>query len=373
MTRLIHFFRCSQKSVNSMGAFRSYGNLFLPLACMFILAGGCKNSDENIPDVSNIKVSLQTSRFDKDLYAIDTNHIAEGLQQLAAKYPDFLNYYLDTVMAYGIHGNYSDTTQGVRDGLKVFLTYKDFKGLEDTIQKYYPDSKETDKMLTEGFRFMKYYFPDFHEPRIMYVNMGLSNWASFPIDNTTLCIGLDMFLGDQFPYYKSIGVQDYMAPHIRRSYMPVSVFATIYKTMHPFVDNERTLLDLMIQRGKEQYFLHKILPRIPDSVLFAFTQLQLDWCNKNESVIYNFFIHQKLLYNKDANSIIPYVKDGPFAKDLEPASNPVKVTPGNIGTWAGYRIVCAYMNGHPKVTLAELLSQDTDPAKFLEEARYKPK
>lgn len=368
-----HLFRSRQSStyIKTVSRFTRY---FIALVLTGISFGGCKNSNENIPDVSNIKVSLQTSRFDQDLYAIDTNHVAEGLKKLYTKYPDFLNYYLDTIMAYGIHGNYSDTTQGVREGLRVFLTYKDFTGLQDTINKYYPDSKETDKALTDGFRFMKYYFPNFQEPRIFYVNMGLSNWASFPVDNGTLCIGLDMFLGDQFPYYKSVGVFDYMAPHVRKTYLPVSVFATIYKTSHPFQENDRTLLDMMIQRGKEQYFLHKILPHTPDTVLFGFTNVQLNWCEKNEALIYNFFIQRNLLYNKEALSVQPYIKDGPFAKDLEPPSDQVKVTPGNIGTWLGYKIVCAYMAQHPKMTLAELVDQpQTDPAKFLEEARYKPR
>ena len=345
---------------------------------MFIVLFGislssCHSADEHIPDVSAIKVELHTARFDKDLYALDTNNLGAGLQKLHAQYPDFLDYYLDTVMAYGIRGNFNDTVQGVREGLRVFLTFRDFKGLEDTIKKYYPDSKETDAMLTDGFKFLKYYFPDFNIPRIYYVNMGLSNWPCFPVDNRTLCIGLDMFLGEQFPHYKSVGVPEYMFSHMRKAYMPVSVFATIYKSIHPFTDENRTLLDLMSQRGKEQYYLHHILPHAPDSLLFGFTALQLEWCRVNEAGIYNFFIRQNLLYSKEPQAIIPYVKDGPFAKDLEPPSDKVKSSPGNIGAWLGYKIVLSYMEQHPKTTLRELLDLQTEPAKFLEEARYKPK
>ncbi len=135
---------------------RNAFSIFIPL---FMLFTGCGNTGEKIPGVSNIRVSLQTFRFDKDLYAIDTNHIGEGLQKLLVKYPDFLNYYLDTVMAYGLNGNYADSSKGIREGLKPFLTFKDFRGLEDAIIQQYPDSKETDAALTGAFRFMKYYFP----------------------------------------------------------------------------------------------------------------------------------------------------------------------------------------------------------------------
>ncbi len=178
-------------------AIRRYIYSCVPVLLIAVLTtlSGCGGSTEKIPDVSNVKVTLQTWRFDKDLYSIDTNHLADGLKKLAAIYPDFINYYLDTIREYGIHGNYNDTVKGIREDLRIDLTYKDFRGLEDTIMKCYPDSRETDEILTRGFRFMKYYFPDYTVPRIIYVNMGLSKWPTFPIDSTTYRIGLDMFLG----------------------------------------------------------------------------------------------------------------------------------------------------------------------------------
>ena len=346
--------------------------LLIAILPLFLL-GSCGNPAEVIPDVSNIKVSLDTRRFDQDLYAIDTNHIGEGLQKLSAKYPDFLNYFLDTTMAYGINGNYNDTAKGIREGLKPFLSYKDFVDLEDSINKHYPDTKEVDAMLTDGFRYMKYYLPDYRLPKIIYLNMGLSKWPSFPLDQSTLCIGLDMVLGPQFPYYHSIGVPEYMGAHLRRSYIPVSLFGVVYQSLFPFNTDDKTFLDLLIQHGKEQYFLHKVLPHTPDSVLFGFTETQVKWCGANEGLVYNFFIHENLLYNKDIHSIHPYLSDGPFAKGLEDVTDKVKASPGNVGAWMGYKIVCAYMAQHPKTTLAELLMQPIDAPRFLDEARYKPK
>ncbi len=339
----------------------------------FLALYGCNGGGEHAPDVSNVKLSLQTTRFDLDLYAIDTNHIGEGLTKLHSKYPDFLNYFLDTVMAYGIHGNYNDTIQGIREGLKPFLVYRDFKNLEDSIKEHYPNTKATDEQLVSGFKLMKYYFPAYKAPKIIYLNMGLSNWPSFPVDSNTFCIGLDMFLGDYFVYYKSIGVPDYMRTHCRESYIPVSTFSSIYKEMHPFKSDERTLLDMMVQRGKEQYFLHKILAGTPDTVLFGFSQRQIDWCNTNEALIYNFFIHQNLLYSKEAHSVMPYVTDGPFARGLEAVTDQQKTTPGNIGTWLGYKIISAYMAQHSQETLAGLVNNEIDPARLFGEAKYKPK
>ncbi|MBX7203727.1 MAG: hypothetical protein K1X77_11705 [Bacteroidia bacterium] len=343
------------------------------IAALLLILNSCSNNPENIPDVSKIEVSLQTHRFDLDLYAIDTNHIAEGLQKLSAKYPDFLNYYLDTVREYNIHGNFNDTVKGIREDVRLDLTFKDFVNLEDTIKKYYPDNKDIDDKLTAGFKFIKYYFPEAVVPRIIYLNMGLSKWPTFPVDQNTLCIGLDMFLGEQYPHYKAIGLPEYMLSHSRRSYIPVSLFSTYYRMSHPFMPDDKTLLDLMLQRGREQFFLHKILPHEPDSVLFGFTQTQINWCAENEALIYNFFIRQNYLYDKTPQTIMPYVHEGPFARGLEAADDVVKVSPGNVGSWLGYRIVASYMQQYPKTTLSELLNGHHDPARFLDSAKYKPR
>lgn len=337
-----------------------------------VITTGC-GSQNSAPDVSKINVDLKTYRFDVDLYSIDTNHIADGLKKLEAKYPDFLDYYLDTIREYNIRRNFTDTVGGIREGLKTDLTFRDFVHLEDTIKLTYPDTKATDAALLSGFRYMKYYYPSYTVPRIYYLNMGLSMWPTFPRDTSTLCIGLDMFLGDGFPHYASFpNMPGYLASHRRKHYIPVSLFSTIYKMAHPWHTDDKTLLELMIERGKEQYFLHRILPGEPDSVLFGFTQSQLKWCAANEGLIYNFFIQQNLLYNKEAHNVIPFVNDGPFAHGLDDGSNPSVHTPGNIGTWMGYRIVSSWMEQNPKTSLAELTNTKHDPARFLDAAKYRP-
>jgi hypothetical protein len=357
--------------VNNIASIRrritaTYGRLMLAFSVLLVVASSCNNS-ENIPDVSNIKVSLQTRRLDLDLARIDTNHIAAGMQQLYKKYPDFLNFYLDTLMGFKIYGNYSDTAQGIQQGLKMFLTYKDYRGLFDTVAKHFPDTKDIEANLTQGFQFLKYYFPNYQVPKIIYLTSGLGNWGAFTYESSTIGIGLDMFLGDKYPYYRSVGIPDYMNTHMRPSYIPVAVFSTIYEDTHPLQMDERTLLDMMIQRGKEQYFLHKVLPHTADSSLFGFTQAQVDWCKGNDEQMYNFFSTNNLFYNKAKDEVMRYVTDGPFATGMPSQS------PANVGSWIGYEIVKSYMQQHPKTSLPELLAKEMDPQLFLEQSKYKPR
>ena len=355
-----------------MQVIRSRWSIFFTVA-MFILAG-CGSHEQKKVDISGIKVALKSSRFDLDIYALDTNHIGTGLQEMKKIYPDFLDYFFDTLMPYGLHGNYSDTAVAVKQGIREYLTYHDFVHLQDTIRKYFPDTKETDAEIEKGFRYLKYYYPTSTAPKIVYVNHILLKTPAVIFRDTGLvCICLDMFLGPQFPYYASVGIPDYLGTHLRKNYIPVALFKTYYEITYPFKADDRPLLDLMIQRGKEQYFLHKILPETPDSVLFGFTDNQVNWCGRNEELLYNFFIQQYLLYNKNEKNIIPYVFDGPFAQGIGSPTDPGKPTPGNIGTWTGYKIVLSYMERYPKTTLQELLNSRSDPSRFLDSARYKPK
>src|SRR5690606_36160204 len=119
--------------------FPKWGNgLVIILLAGLITFTGCTGGNE--PDVSDIKVSLTSKRLDRDLAAIDTNQVAAGLQQLQDKYPGFLNFYLDTLMGFGVNGNFSDSNEAIALGVRSFLTHKDYRGLFDTVAKHYPDT-----------------------------------------------------------------------------------------------------------------------------------------------------------------------------------------------------------------------------------------
>ncbi len=335
------------------------------VALVTLLLNSC-NTGERQPDVSGIKINLQTQRLDIDMAAIDTNNIAAGLKQLSARYPDFLDFYLDTLMGFEIKGNYTDTAPGIKMGLRVFLTYKDYSGLFDTVKEHFPDTKNIDEQLIKGFQYMKYYFPNYHQPKVIYLITGLKNWGAFTFGDSTLAIGLDMFLGKGYPFYRSVGLPDYMDKHLSPEYIPVAAFSSIYTDMHPFSGAGITLLDMMIQKGKQQYFLQKVLPFVPDTTQFGYSKKQLDWCENNEAVIYNFFIRENLLYATELQRVARYINDGPNSTGM-PAESP-----GNIGSWLGMRIVMAYMQQHPDTKMEDLFKQ-TDAQKFLTESKYKPK
>ncbi|WP_276134938.1 hypothetical protein [Polluticoccus soli] len=340
----------------------------LSTALLLSLVGltGCGGDEEKAPDVSDVKVDLKTYRFDKDLAAIDTNNVGGSLAQLQQKYPQFLNFYLDTLMGFGILGNYSNDNPAVSTVFRPYLLHKDYRGLFDTVAKHYPDTKEIDEQLTKGFKYLKHYLPSTKEPKVMYMITWLGNWAAITYEDM-LGIGLDMFLGPQYPYYKSRNIPDYMTAKMTKEYIPVAVFRAIYQDKAPFKMEGANMLDMMIQRGKELYFLGKVLPFLPEHLRLAYTSEQLEWCKQNEGQVYNFFVQENLLYDNNWQKILRYVNDGPSSAGMAPES------PGNTGSWIGLQIVKAYMAQHSDMTLEQLMKERKDAQRFLQESRYKPK
>lgn len=121
---------------------------------------------------------------------------------------------------------------------------------------------------------------------------------------------------------------------------------------------------MMIERGKEIYFLEKTLPFVADSLYFGFTDAQLKWCNENEAKIYGYFQQHELLFEKQLQKVLRYVTDGPFATGMPPES------PGNVGTFIGYKIVKNFAENN-NVTLNEVLLTK-DAQYILSKAKYKP-
>jgi hypothetical protein len=350
--------------------FRTPAKVIQLLSTVLLLSlvglAGCGDGEEKAPDVSGVKIDLKTYRFDQDLAAIDTNNVGGALTQLHQKYPDFLNFYLDTLMGFGILGNYSNDNPALSQAFRPYLLHKDYRGLFDTVNKHYPDTKDIDEQLTKGFKYLKHYIPTTPEPKVVYMITWLGNWAAITYENI-LGIGLDMFLGPQYPYYKSRNIPDYMGNKLTKEYIPVAVFRAIYQDKAPFIMENRNLLDMMIQRGKELYFLAKVLPFVPEHVRLAYTPGQQEWCQQNEGQIYNFFVQQNLLYDNNWQKILRYVNDGPTSAGMAAES------PGNTGSWLGLQIVKAYMSNYTEMSLEQLMKEQKDPQRFLQESRYKPK
>lgn len=344
------------------------GIFSIGLLLMLIQMLSCNNQNAAI-DTSNIKIETKYYTFYKDFTKLDTHKLKDNLVQLKSKYPDFLDFYLDTLVGLNVNHSYDAQTQEVFDenniGLKSFLSYIDYRKLFDTVNIVFPNTSQIDEQLNNLFKRIKYYDSSFYIPQnVFYFVSGLNKFTAVIQNDSNFGIGIDMFLGKGFQPYHSIGIPEYALIKFSAENIPIWAASAIYGDKYPFSNEDKTLLDLMIEKGKELYFIEKTLPKLPENLKFGFKEDQLTWAKANEAQIYNFFLQNNLVYEKNHQKIMRYVIDEPTTPGF-PADSP-----GNLGSFIGLRIVQEYAK-NTKQSLKEILSE-TDAQKILKKANYKP-
>ena len=135
--------------------------------------------------------------------------------------------------------------------------------------------------------------------------------------------------------------------------------------MFPDQTKTRTLIEMMVDKGKRIYLLDKLLPDLSDTLKIGYTPQQLAGAIKNEGLIWNMFAENNLLYETDYQKIKSFVGEGPKTPELGDDS------PGYISLFTGWRIVQKFMENNPATTLDQLMKMDN--RKLFEMSKYKPK
>jgi len=345
----------------------------LPFFLMLLTAISCSNK-KNIPDVSNIKIDVKVYRFEQDFFAIDTNHIAESLQQLQRKYHGFTLDYINNILGLDISGVMNGNSEQA-GAIKTFL--KDYRPLKDSSDKVFGDFNKETKEIKEGLQFLKYYFPNYQIPANIITFIGPIDaffQTSFGtegdiITKDGLGIGLHLHLGSNFSFYKSQQGMEQYPEYISKTFTPeyiaVNCMKNIIDDMYTDKSIGRPLIEQMVEKGKRLYLLDKLLPNTPDYIKMCYTEMQMKNAYNNEAVIWNFFLSNELLNNTEQNIIKNYIGESPKTQELG------EDAPGNIGSFAGWQIVKKYMSKNPEITLDKLMH--TDAREIYTVSKYKPR
>lgn len=339
------------------------------LASFLLLALiACNNSKEK-PNTDNIIIDLELKRFDKDFFAIDTLNIEASLSALKKDYPIFLNDYLERII--GI----DQSDSNYKDMVKLFI--HDYKPIKDSISKIEKGIEEAFKENQEALKLVKYYFPSYNLPTQFITFIGpMDAFANTStgghgeiITDYAICSGLQLHLGAESSFYQSeIGRQLYPAYVSRRfntDHISINCMKNIIDDIFPPRYFDMSLLDIMIDQGKRMYLLDLFMPDVKPELKLGYTKEQFKGAVDNEAIIWNFFIENNLLFEKDQIKMRSFIGDGPNTQELGEGS------PGFISLFVGKQIVSKYMSLHPETTMNELFSLKA--ADLLSTSKYKPK
>lgn len=328
-----------------------------PLLVVCFLIASCKSHK---PDVSGITVNVNVERFEQELFAIDSSNRDQAIQQMTGKYGEFFYFYFN-----GYEWNMqSESDASWKDSVVAYVQDPFLTALYDSVQERFHDVTSFQADFEASLKYYRFYFPDVIIPDV-YTVINSPGHGAFTYGDSSLCIALEDYMSPQFSFYQYLDIPNYLLRRFTPQYLVPNALQVMITKSFPFNSTQSKLLDAMLYNGKVIYFKSQFMPGAHDSVTTGFSEADLAWCAANEKEVWKFFVTRDLIYSADPLEYLKYVNDGPTTSGMPPES------PGNVGSWVGWRIVASYMKEHPEISLKQLMD-DKDAQKILTESKYKP-
>jgi hypothetical protein len=339
-------------------------------ALVTLALASCSGTD-NAPDVSNIKTDVTIHRFDKDFFSVDTTQLQPALQQLENKYPAFLPLYFKFFAPVREIAE----QQNLSFGEALLLYYRFITPLYQAVAKEYGNLDEVEKGLENNLRYVKHYFPAFQTPVVLTSVESLNPENPNEIYGTTyyqdtLIISLQMFLGRNFEAYDPTQYPDYLRRRFEPEFIVPNSIRAIVGEIYRDTSQTFSLVEQMIEKGKQWWLQKKFLPHTHDSLITGYNTAQSKWVEAEEGNIWGYINQNENLFSIEQAAIQSYIGEAPFTQTL-PHDNNGGGAPGNIGPWIGWRIIKSFEEKNEKLSVEQILR--TPAKRIFDGAKYKPK
>jgi Predicted Zn-dependent protease (DUF2268). len=293
-------------------------------------------------------------RFDQEIYELIEKDDSLLFREIAEHYPEMFETF-----GKGVLNMQSIDMPGFLERLVNYFSEPTLLSLyKDALEKY-SDIREIERQLGDGFAFVQANFPAISIPAAYMHVSGLNQ--NVLAGEKVLSVSMDKYMGKDYPIYEAF-FYAYQRNLMTEKLIVPDYIAGLLLSEYPFEGNENVLLDRMIQEGKIKYLLEKALPEVTASELLGYVEKDMEWCEKNEKMLWRTIIGNKQLYTPDQMVTARYFQSQPSTFLADGA-------PGYIGVWLGWRIVTAYMNetNASAVELMQAKAQDV-----LSLSKYKP-
>lgn len=331
---------------------------YIALCITLLLLAGCQPKRQYYPRTMQ-EQAVEIVRFDSALLSIRTERSDDDVRALYTDYPELMPTFVE--LALGVS---AEDTAYLADALPMFIhdTLYGFSETNRFVQETYADMSGIQRALTQAFTRLKYLYPELYVPRVYTFVSGFNAPVLF-LENGDMAVGLDMYLGSDYPYYNQV-VYNYQKQTMRKECIPTDVVSGYLFANFPFASKKGRLIDNMLYRGKLMYVCSTLLDD-PDYEVMGYTKQQWQWCEKYERQVWNRMMDKRDLFKTEQMVLTSYLNDAPFTSEIS------QEAPPRIGTWIGWRIIDSYMEHHPEVSLQELIANN-DAELILRDSYYKP-
>jgi hypothetical protein len=327
---------------------------------LFTFIYACGN-ESNIEDAAQNVEKIKILRFDNDLLKVDTAHInSNHYSALAKKYNEFYFGFCENTLA--ILPQTNDPYFG--NSLVGFIKYPGIQTIKHEVDSVFPDLTFLEDGISLAMSRYKKEFPGAIIPKfITYISEFSEAHNAY---DSIIGIGLDMYLGQNYLFYPP-DFPEFMRKKMRKEYILANTLKAMAIANFDTQLKDKRFLAHMLFEAKVRYFAKQLLPELNDTLVFGYTQKQMEWCKDNENQIWSYFIDKKMLYNSFPNEYQRYLNDGPFtsADGMPQESAPA------VGVYCGYKILESYVN-KTGASLKEVIAQ-TNWDEILKKSAYRPK
>ncbi|MFA8451520.1 MAG: hypothetical protein ACEPOW_12585 [Bacteroidales bacterium] len=312
----------------------------------------CKEKNSALKvDLSTVpEIPIQIHRYDKALFSLNKDSIKEGMEKLQNEYSVFLG-----------KGSF-DQSQVMQ--ISNFVLDPRIEELYDSTMVHFPNLDFLNTELEQAYKYLRYYFPKERVPVFYTYISDVSYEQPIMVGDSAVVIGLDNFLGTNFPMYGPIGIPLYASQRMTPDYIVRDIMDFEVSGKYLEDDEVKVVLDEMIRQGKRLTFVQHMLPDLSDAVVFGTYPTKMKWLKDYEQEIWASFINNKLIYSHKSGDFRTFLSDGPYCKAFGQDS------PANVGGFIGWQIVNSFMKNNPNVSLADLMNMNAN--QILKQSKYKP-
>ena len=275
------------------------------LLVLAVLCAAC-SSDPLDVNASDQDVSLGFVNMDSVLVNSDSSSFVSFHDDWKKTMPDIYNYQLGHCLQ--LPELSGPETFG---RFKTFRSDKYITSLEKEIATLFNSKKleGLEDQITEGFKRLKYHFPNQQIPNnIVFMN---SLYASNVFcTETEIGIGMERYLGAESESIKALPEQEFygwIKAAMDEKFLVRDVF-TGWVSTHFMEEPQGSVIEQMIHWGKIIYFTEAAMPDQPKHIILRYEKDDLEWAKKNELAFWEYLVNEKLLFKSEELNIINMLK-----------------------------------------------------------------
>jgi gliding motility-associated lipoprotein GldB len=329
-------------------------NLLWICILFFTISTGCNKHEEKCElDDSILETELEVDivRLEKDFFEAKST---EEFGYLLEQHAYFADKYL-LVSTYPSKEELSAELLAAHQDTLMLELYKE-------VMIHYSEIDDLEKELTNAFKYIKHYFPEFKVPKVYTFVSGFS--SDLFIDEEMIVIGLDYFLPANHRF-QAPDLPEYIAKRYEAKYIVPMIVTAISSVYNKTDLKQNSLVAEMIYYGKAYHFTKAILPCTPDEYIIGYTSEEVAACFDNEEMIWSYFVENDLLFETNPFEIRKYTGEAPSTVEISPDA------PGRVGRWLGWNMVDDYQFNQD-VPLDKLM-EESDTEKIFKLSGYKPR